>query len=287
MKTVLLTGSTGFLGKKIKNFLSDQGFLVVLAIRSIKKKSYRKRNFIFVKKPKSQKEFYSLFSKYKFEYVIHCAGYYVRNHQFSDIKKLIDCDINYLNNLLESMSKFECKKLITFGTYFQFFSNKNFSPKSLYAAYKQLMFTLSKYYYIKFNISHIQLILFDTYGLDDKRDKIIPTLINLNSLQEISLGNKQNLFFPLHIDDLLNGIKISMNLLDSKNKIYAQYSLKGYSTKLIELVNIIEKIRNLKLNIIWSKNKINSDKLINFQIKKLPKWTPQIKIKKGISSLLL
>lgn len=286
MKTVLLTGSNGFLGEKIKNFLSNQGHLVVLPLRTIKK-SHKKGNLIFIKKPQSKKEFYSLFSKYKFQYVIHCAGYYVRNHQFSDIKKLIDCDINYLNNLLETMAKFNSKKLITFGTYFQFFSNNKFSPKSLYAAYKQLMFTLSKYYYRQFSISHIQLILFDTYGSDDKRDKIIPTLINLNPSKEISIGNKQNLFFPLHTDDLLNGVKISMNLLDFKNKICEQYSLKGNHTTLIELVNIIEKLRNLKLNIKWSKNKINSVKFKDFQIKKLPKWMPRIKIKKGLSSLIL
>lgn len=286
MKTVLLTGSNGFVGEKIKNFLSDQGHLVILPLRTLEKKSYKKGNFIFLKKPHSKKEFYSLFDKYKIQYVIHCAGYYIRNHQFGDIKKLIDCDINYLNNLLDSMAKFNCKKLITFGTYFQFFSDNNFSPKSLYSAYKQLMFTLSKYYYLQFSISHIQLILFDTYGPDDYRDKIIPTLINLSPSKELKLGNKKNLFFPLHVDDLLNGIKTSMNLLDFKNKIYAQYSLRGNITTLIELVNVIEKLRNLKLNIKWSKNKINSEKFINFQIKKLPKWIPQIKIKKGISSLL-
>ena len=154
MKTVLLTGSNGYLGEKIKKFLSDQGYLIVLPLRSIKKKSHIKGNFIFIKKPQSKKDFYSLFTKYKVQYVIHCAGYYIRNHQFSDIEKLIDCDIKYLNSLLDSMAKFNCKKLITFGTYFQFFSNNKFSPKSLYAAYKQLMFTLSKYYYLKFDMPH-------------------------------------------------------------------------------------------------------------------------------------
>lgn len=286
MKTVLLTGSNGFLGEKIKNFLSDQGHLVVLPLRTIKKLN-KKGNFIFIKKPHSKKEFYSLFSKYKFQYVIHCAGYYVRNHQFSDIKKLIDCDINYLNNLLDSMANFNVRKLITFGTYFQFFSGNKFSPKNLYAAYKQLIFTLSKYYYLQFSISHIQLILFDTYGPDDYRDKIIPTLINLSPSREFKLGNKKNLFFPLHTDDLLNGIIRSMNLLDFKSKIYAQYSLRGSSTTLIELVNTIERLRNLNLNIKWSKNKVISEKFNDFKIKKLPKWTPQIKIKKGLSSLLL
>ena len=285
MKTVLLTGSNGFLGEKIKNFLSDQGHLVVLPLRKIKKPS-KKGNFIFIKKPHSKKEFYSLFSKYKFQYVIHCAGYYVRNHQFSDIKKLIDCDINYLNNLLESMANFKINKLITFGTYFQFFNGNKFSPKNLYAVYKQLIFTLSKYYYLQFSISHIQLILFDTYGTDDYRDKIIPTLINLNPSREFKLGNKKNLFFPLHADDLLNGIKRSMDLLDFKNKIYAQYSLRGNRTTLIELVNTIEELRNIKLNIKWSKNKENSEKFNNFHIKKLPRWTPQIKIKKGLNSLV-
>ena len=286
MKTVLLTGSNGFLGEKIKNFLSDQGYLVVLPLRTINKPN-KKGNFIFIKKPHSKKEFYSLFSKYKFQYVIHCAGYYVRNHQFSDIKKLIDCDINYLNNLLESMANFKINKLITFGTYFQFFNGNKFSPKNLYAAYKQLIFTLSKYYYLQFSISHIQLILFDTYGTDDYRDKIIPTLINLNPSREFKLGNKKNLFFPLHTDDLLNGIIRSMNLLDFKSKIYAQYSLRGCRTTLIELVNTIEKLRNLNLNIKWSKNKVISEKFNDFKIKRLPKWTPQIKIKKGLSSLLL
>ncbi len=285
MKTVLLTGSNGFLGEKIKNFLSDQGYLVVLPLRKIKR-SNKKGNFILIKKPQSKKEFYSLFSKYKFEYVIHCAGYYVRNHQFSDIKKLIDCDINYLNNLLDSMAKFNTKKLITFGTYFQFFSGNKFSPKNLYATYKQLIFTLSKYYYLQFSISHIQLILFDTYGSDDNRDKIIPTLIKSSPSRQLKLGNKKNLFYPLHVDDLLSGIKRSMNLLDFKNKIYAQYSLRGNHTTLIQLVNIIEKLRDIKLNIKWSKNKINSEKFNDFQIKKLPKWIPKIKIKKGLSFLI-
>ena len=77
-----------------------------------------------------------------------------------------------------------------------------------------------------------------------------------------------------------------MNLLEDKNKIYEQYSLKGNQTT-IELVNVIEKLRKLKLNIKWSKNKINSENFVHSYIKKLPKWTPKIKIKEGLNSLIL
>ena len=32
--------------------------------------------------------------------MLYIALLYIRNHQFSDIEKLIDCDIKYLNSLL-------------------------------------------------------------------------------------------------------------------------------------------------------------------------------------------
>lgn len=283
MKSILLTGASGFLGSNLARYFSQKNFLVYCPIRNEKNFFIKNKKIKIINLPKNIKGFSNIFNKYKIDLVIHCAGYYVRNHDKNDIEKFIDVDVRYTNYLLEAMSEYKCKNFISLGSYFQYSHKSSKAPKNLYAAYKECVNNISHYYYLNKKINFIQIIIFDTYGKFDNRNKIIPMLMNHNHKKTIKLNNKKDQICPLYIDDFLLAVDICSKYIMKKNICYKRFSIPGKKITIETLVKKVEKIRNIKFKIKWNTGKINK---INESIeKKILGWSPKTNILTGLNYL--
>lgn len=149
--------------------------------------------------------------------VIHSAGYFVKDHKISDLNKLIDVDIKKTLYLFEASKFTNVKNIISFGSYYQFCSSDaKFSPVNLYACTKQTIFTVAQHYLNNHNISHLQLILFDTYGKNDKRKKIINILLKINKKQKFIITSPNSKMYPLYIDDVCRAVNHTIKYMFKK-----------------------------------------------------------------------
>ena len=176
MYKILLTGSSGFIGLNLLESLSKKNKLFIILRNRSSKKIFENKNIKIIKF-KNYTSLNSQLKKIKVDIVIHCATYYVKIHKFSDIKKFCDANILLGNIILENLEKMRVKKFINFSTIWENANGKMNNPKNLYSAYKKSFSAILEFYKKKLNdIKFYELMISDTFGLNDKRKKIINTL---------------------------------------------------------------------------------------------------------------
>ncbi|MCO5975788.1 NAD-dependent epimerase/dehydratase family protein [Ideonella oryzae] len=97
--------------------------------------------------------------------------------------------------------------LVVFGTSWQFADSEGFRPFNLYAASKQAGQDLLTHYALR-GLKILQLIMFDTYGEDDSRRKLLKILQDACARgEEIGTTPGEQEIDLVHIDDACAGIK--------------------------------------------------------------------------------
>lgn len=287
MKKILITGSSGYVGRQLSLHLSKKHKVFCF---DRKKSSKIKNKISYCVYPKNINDYANFLKKKKIDVIIHSAGFFVANNNYLDVDKLIDVDVKKTLYLLEAAKLANVKNFISLGSYFQFSElNSKFSPTNLYAATKQSINTVSMHYSKNYKINFVQLIIFDTYGKKDKRNKIINSLVKLKKNSKFTIHNPNNYFFPVYISDLCDAIEISINYLSKSlrtvNKQFFIKPSKGFT--IYELVNIISKLKKINFTNIIYLNQIKKNKLsIKLNVPILPNWKPKVKFHDGIKKLI-
>ena len=178
-KRYLITGGTGFIGSHIAKKLVDLGNEVYILVRDSsnldllkgyeKKISFQEYNGTYLSLEKALKTS-------KPDLVFHLASVFISRHKPDDIDGLISSNILFGTKLVEAMVQNGASALINASTSWQHFKNSDYSPVNLYAATKQGMEDIIKYYVEAENLSVVHLKLFDTYGPNDPRPKLMNLL---------------------------------------------------------------------------------------------------------------
>lgn len=273
MKKILVTGTTGFLGSRILPKLLEKYDVVDLIRKDshdLKKlrsvfKNYNSiildKNKFYLKKLKNK----------KFYCFIHFATLYKREFYLSDIKSLINSNINFPYNIILTIGK-NVKKIINFGSYMEY-QNGQRDPKNVYGASK--IFFEEILNLLKNNIKIYNIKLFETFDEKDTRHKIMPQLIKSykNNKKFFLFNNKIELNFT-SIDDIYNLIEFFLK----KNIKSSTYFIKN--RKSIKILNLIKKINiRIKKKIKFKIGKLNNKKVSN---KKFYIWNSNFKIQNEI-----
>jgi nucleoside-diphosphate-sugar epimerase len=158
----------------------------------------------------------------------------------------------------------------------EYSKNNNSFPKNFYAITKYFFQTIEKFYKQKNNkIKFYDLKLYETYGDNDKRKKLIPEIIEnykKNKTTKI-ISRNLNMNF-IHVKSL---IKIIDMIIFKKIK-ENEYVVKN--KKIIRIKNIIESI-NKKLNRKIKVKYLSSKKisLSNTKLKIFPNWSDKENLK--------
>jgi nucleoside-diphosphate-sugar epimerase len=191
------------------------------------------------------------------------------------------------------MLKTGVRRLVNTGTSWQNFGARGDEPVCLYAATKSAFEEILRYYVAAENFKVLNLRIYDTFGPDDQRPKLIPKLLKCFETQqalELSPG-EQKLDF-VHIDDVVNGFVRAGELLDS-DKSEAGY-LRSYSlssgdlVSLRELISIIEGAKGQKLNVKWGARPYRKrEVMMPFEgLERLPGWAATRKLEESLRELI-
>ena len=270
MKNILLTGSTGFIGSELLKYLSNYN-KVYITVRKKYKINLNNKNInkIYFK---SYKNLSYKIKKLKIDTVVHCATHYVKNHNFEDIKKLSESNILFGNIILENLKIMRVKKFVNFSTVWENYDGKKDNCYNLYYAYKA-GFSKIISFYKKENkkIKFINLVISDTFGLRDKRKKLVNLLKTNYKKNLVTRVISKNLYINLlNVKDIVSAIKLILN----KNYKSDTYILKNKNNfKIYDIIKKIEKYSQKKIKIKWLSNKIIKEKIYKF--KTLKGWKPK------------
>ena len=138
----------------------------------------------------------------KAEVGIHLATVYRSEHQAGDIVPLIHANVLIGTQLAEAMTRHGCLNLVNAGTVWQHFQDRPYDPVNLYAATKQAFEDILEYYVQVKQLRVITLKLYETFGPDDDRPKLLPMLRQVAGQgTEVPLTAGEQHMHMVYIDD--------------------------------------------------------------------------------------
>ena len=266
----MLTGATGFIGSELLKYLSNYN-KVYITVRKKYKINLNNKNInkIYFN---SYKNLRYKIKKLKIDTVVHCATHYVKNHNFEDIKELSESNILFGNIILENLKIMRVKKFVNFSTVWENYDGKKDNCYNLYSAYKAGFGKIISFYKEENkNIKFLNLVISDTFGLRDKRKKLVNLLKTNYKRNLVTKIISKNLYINLlNVKDIVSAIKLILK----KNYKSDTYILKNKNNfKIHDIVKKIEKYSKKKIKVKWISNKIIKEKIYKF--KTLKGWKPK------------
>lgn len=292
MKTILITGANGFIGSNlIKTLYRSYN---VIAITRETSDSTNIESFCEIHKYKGISSLLKYLENKDIIGVIHLATLYIKNHNTSDIKNIIDSNITFGSEICEVLSLLNFNGwFINVGTFWQFYKNMQNNPLNLYAASKSAFNSIINFYANTTNITFSTIYLNDTYGPNDTRDKIFNLWLKIaRNGQTLEMSKGEQLIDLIYIDDVINAFIKLIEILDSPYKTLAKNKIFALHTKdrktLRELSEIFEQVIGKKLNIIWgAKPYMKRENFIPFEGGDiLPNWNERFTFKDGIKEII-
>ena len=282
MKTILITGATGFLGSNLIKKLIKRKYLLICLIRNksnLTKLQYIKNNKNIKFFNYEKKKLKEIFFKNKIEGIVHCATNYGLN--ISETKEIINSNLIFPLDILKLAVEFRVKFFINSDTIL----NKNISE---YTLSKQQFNDWLKFFSHSIKICNVKLEHF--YGPGDNATKFVINLIlNLISKKEsisFTPGNQTRDF--IYIDDVVNAFLKIIDFTINNDFIYQEFEVGTQNyIKLKKFVKIVKKLcknKKTKLNFGALKYRINEKMTLKVDIKNLEKlgWKPKFTLNQGL-----
>jgi UDP-glucose 4-epimerase len=276
MNSILVTGSSGFIGKKVLEKLPKLGVIT----------DYDNSIRVNLENIEEVMKINSV------DTVIHLAGKTPKKElKWNDY---FNNNISSTLNILEYCVKKNVKKLIYVSNYI--YGNPKYSPidenhpinpHNAYSESKYLAERLCKFYCDKTNLNLIILRPFNIYGESMNKGFLLSNLINsVKTNQKVTIINKDSRRDLLHVDDFVDLI---LKIKDYNCKFEIFNVGTGISFSFNEITEKIEKITLKKLNLEYLEDKkifIEDIKADITKIKEKLDWKPRIGIEEGLKTML-
>ena len=285
MKKYLVSGATGYIGKKITLALERQGHIVYVLVRKIDNSTFLSPNIFQIIINTNPNLFVKSIPK-GIDCVFHLAALNNKEESAQDINNMINSNIQLPSLLLYAMKELAIPKLINTGSYWQAISQENQIANTFYAASKTSIESIIDYFSFFYNINCITLRLPDIYGEDDCRPKLLNSLLSARTNKSFDLTNGEQFIYPLHVDDVVNAFIIASEdiSITNANIKHKKFSIYGKKITLKEFIQQFCKINNIKIQLNWNSIPYSDRQIFNpFNLKALPNWKQQIVLEEGFS----
>ena len=285
---VIVAGANGFIGSNLCKHFQKNNIDFLGLVRSKSLKFDKKINNNLVKLENSNllpKQIQNLFDSFKPTALVNAATMYIRNDDATLLSDLVESNIYYPSQLLENCIKNNVK-FINLSSNWQMKNKEKYNSINLYAASKNSFEILLSYLIETSQINASSIILYDTYGPNDSRDKILNSLI-MNAIQnrDIELTYSKKQINLTHIDDITNGIELILK----EKYLMRYYELSNVDNiTLDKLFSMVKNITKSNFNVSW-KYKTLPDNFAVDQVKDIANypefWNSSIKLAEGIQQV--
>ena len=289
----LITGATGFVGGRLGQRLAAEGWEVhgvvrrppgdaaVRALASVGSAHYHDG---------SMESLMRIVSISRPTVVFHLAGRFTADHRPADVELLIEGNIVFGAQLLEAMGAAGARRIVSAGSAWQHFRNRDYSPVSLYAATKKAFADLLQYFVEANGVQAVTLELSDTYGPGDIRRKLIPLMLDAERQNRVlSMVRGELPLSFVHVDDAVSAFIVAGKRLlagdVTGHEVYAVRSNERMVVK--ELFETWERARGVKLAARWGERPYRAREVLDHwtQGTPLPGWEPRVSLQEGLRGL--
>lgn len=255
-RRALLTGVTGFLGSYTARCLIADGWQVTAVVRT------SSRTELLPAAVREQVVFYDaehmdlreIVREAAPDVVFHLAAYYTTIHSYDEIDDLIASNVTFGTKLLDAMDRNHVRRLVYARSSWQHYSGDDYEPANLYAASKEAFDAIVRFYEAANGLQRIGLTLFDTYGEDDRRNKllaVLPKIAAEGKRLALSPGEQQVDF--VHAEDAARAFVLAGSYLaEGRVELCGDYIVSsGTAVTLRELIRRYEYLRGEQMPVDW------------------------------------
>ena len=290
-KKILIIGGTGFIGYYLAKKCLSKKWTVVSFSKNYPKKIRFLNNVNYLTGDLSVKNDLKIINQ-TFDYVVNLGGYVDHKNKL----KTYNSHFNGCKNISNFLLNKNIKSFIQLGSSGEYGSvnspQKESSegyPKSIYTKAK---FLATKYLIKLFNKKNFPvtvLRLYQAYGPKQDVNRFLPIVIEAcrkNENFDCSDGKQFRDF--IHVEDVVNAILKSLKSLKAKGEIINIGT--GKPQKIKDVINfLVKRLKGGKPN--FGKIKLRKDEILKIypdisKAKKILKWTPKIKFKKGLEDTI-
>jgi len=282
MRRFVITGANGFMGLALTRRLLAQG-------AEVHAFTGRNHNALMTQAPGA--EVYSLHGR-PFEAarlvrqidpdaIFHLATVVTEPDDAPELAALLEANISLGASLLQGAS--QCSRppaFVNAGSYWQYDTDGSHLPNTLYAATKQAFDELLQYHRRRYRIPTATLILYDTYGEADTRQKLWRRLLTSPPGTEFPLSAGEQRMHLLHVDDVVDAFLQAASLLREEKLEGTHYSVHSLHPRpLRELVESLNAAAGLQLNLKWGALPYPADQKFEPYVgEALPGWSPRVDV---------
>ncbi|MGZ3745412.1 MAG: NAD-dependent epimerase/dehydratase family protein [Pseudobdellovibrionaceae bacterium] len=269
----ILTGATGFVGQNLLPHLRQRGWQVETLGRQDKSQDIDNK-----------------MRDFQPQVVIHLATLFKAEHQAEDIPALIQSNITFGTQVVESMVRHKVLNLVNTGTLWQYYEGQRDVPACLYAATKTAFESILKFYSSAYQLSVLNLMLSDSFGPQDPRQKLLPKLLSIAGTGErLQLSEGHQVIEWTFINDIVEAFEVAAERLVSgkEPKKYVNYTAtSGEAYSLRDSVSLCEKVLGKKIAIDFGAKPYRQREVMGPQKldPSLPGWSAKVSFVQGIEA---
>ena len=288
-KRVLITGGTGYIGSRLVEHLIQLDWTVHLIVRSstqLGALDHIKNQITCHTYNGDINGLVQIMRAVKPEIVFHLASLFLPQHQPKDVERLIQSNVQFGTQLLEAMRETGVKQFVNTGTSWQHHLNISDRATNLYAATKQAFERILDYYTEAHQFAVATLYVFDSYGPNDPRKKLISLLWeNAQGQTTLDMSPGEQLIDLVHVDDLVRAFVVATQEQLLKPGQHKRFGLSsGRVMSLKALAELFSTSCGVELKINWGARPYRDREVMTTwtTYTPLPNWAPEISLEQGL-----
>jgi nucleoside-diphosphate-sugar epimerase len=280
---VVVTGGTGFIGRHLTDALVKAGVDVHLVVR---RGSWPDLPSV----PQVHRvadpvvETAALIRTLRPATVVHLATMFAAEHRLDQLRDMVESNVTLGAAVAEASTEVGAR-LVHASTAWQHFEGQAYSPVSLYAATKQACADVFRYYTEVRGMVASEVCLFDTYGPQDDRRKLVWLLLeHAASGAPLLMSSGTQLIDLTHVRDVVNALRLAVDGQADGSRLVVR---SGAPLRLREVAAKVSLVTGRQLDIRWGARPDRSREMFSeWAIDGIATdWRPQIEFETGIDEL--
>lgn len=295
---VFITGASGFIGTKISLKLMAHSDVVLYGLTRHQLQDHDR--IYYIQGDILNEELVSnIFKKTKFDVVLHLAAITEHDAIVNHKQETFNANLQGTINLMNAFNKYCDKALFVFFSTGKVYGKTNEMPISENALTnptnilgKSKLITEEVIdFFAQENNQYLICRIFNIYGEHQKRNFILPTIIDQLAGEKIFLGNTRDYRDYLYVDDMVDAILACIASRDEFSQVDYVNIGSGQPTSVKDMIGIIENITGRKLNVSIEDSRIRKDETFveycdNTKLKELTGWHEKYTLESGIRKSL-